>query len=172
MKTLLFLKPIFFAHEGHLHDTSSAALHWMGLFHHVVLHFPLALIVMTVISEIFFRLSKNPLFDAAARFMIVAAAIMTIPTAIFGFVLSNHTNYEGILATIFWWHRFLGITTTILAIIVAVLKELYSRKKAHTKRAYYWCLGVLFVLVLATGFLGGYLTFGSYFRQQTTVLIF
>lgn len=158
------LTSLFFAHEGHLHNTSSVVLHWMGLLHHVILHFPLALIVMTVISEILFRITKNPLFNAAARFMIVAAAILVIPTAIFGFILSHHTHYAGTLAVIFWWHRFLGIITTGLAIIVAVLKELYSRKKANTKTAYYWCLGVLFVIVLTTGFFGGYLTFGSYFK--------
>jgi len=141
-------------------DTYSKIIHLLGNFHPIFLHFPIALIVMTVVSELFFFWYENPLFDQASRFMIIAAAISAIPTALFGFAFGYDAHYEGILANFFWWHRFLGVFSTLLTIATAILRELHSRKQWNTMKAYYICLAIIFISVNLTGFLGGRMTFG------------
>jgi uncharacterized membrane protein len=141
-------------------DTYSQIIRWLGNFHPIFLHFPIALIIMTVIAELLFFWSGNTLFDQAARFMIIAAAISAIPTALFGFAFGYDANYEGILANIYWWHRFFGVFTTLLTIVTAILRELHSRKQWDTMKAYYLCLAIIFISVNLTGFLGGEMTFG------------
>lgn len=131
---------------------------WIGSFHPFFLHFPIALIVMTVISEFLFFWTGNLLFSQAARFMLVGAAIASIPTILFGLAFSTSVD-KPFLFTFLWWHRFLGISTMLLAIITACLREFHSQKGWNTLKAYRVCLGVLFIIVNLTGYLGGRMTF-------------
>jgi uncharacterized membrane protein len=176
---LCFLSSNFlFSHEGHKHVAQNESIHptqnetatvksfggrpqswmqWLGGFHFIFLHFPLALIIMTAISELLFAWYSKPIFDNAARFMLIAAAIFALPTALFGLIYSYTGTYEGLLATLIWWHGGLGITTAVFTIIAAFLRE-YS----GLNKVYYICLFLLFILVNITGTLGGNLTFGPY----------
>lgn len=142
-------------------DTYTKFIHWLGQFHPVILHFPIALIVMTVISELLYYWYGAPLFEHASRFMIITAAITAIPTALFGLAFGYDAHYEGMLFNIFWWHRFLGIFTTLLTIVTAFLRELHTRKQWNTMNVYYICLFIIFISVNLTGYLGGSMTFGS-----------
>lgn len=140
-------------------DAYSKIIQLLGNLHPIFLHFPIALIIMTVISELLFFWCGSSLFDHASRFMIIAAAISAIPTALSGFAFGYDAHYEGILSDFFWWHRFLGVLTTLFTIAAAALKELHSRKQWHTMKAYYICLAIIFISVNLTGFLGGEMTF-------------
>ena len=71
---------------------------WIGSFHFILLHFPIALIIMTGISEILLAWLQRPIFDYASRFMIIAAAILAVPTAMLGLIYSYTTSYSGLLA--------------------------------------------------------------------------
>lgn len=130
---------------------------WIGSFHFIFLHFPIALIAMTAISEFLFAWYNRPIFDYASRFMLVSAAILAIPTALFGLIYSYTATYTGLLADFVWWHMWAGISTAIFAIIIAFIRERYG-----TTKLYYTCLILLFLLVNITGFLGGGMTFGPY----------
>jgi len=134
-------------------------INWVGNFHPVILHFPIALIIMTGIAELLAIRSPSPIFHNAARFMIFFAAITVIPTALLGLAYGYKATYEGTLSIIFWWHRFSGLTTAAMAIITVFLKELSLRKKL--RGCYYgFSLGILVVLVTIAGYLGGDMTFG------------
>jgi len=175
---LIMILSIYFlgAHEGHQSigaiDLDHAAspvftsessmskwMHWLGNFHPVVLHFPIALTMMTVVAELLYLWLKHPLFDYAARFMIIAAAIMAIPTVLFGLAWSYQSHYVGDFATIFWWHRFFGLTSLGLALIAAFLREIYVTR-GEARKWYYICLAALFISINIGAFLGGELTFG------------
>lgn len=170
---LLFSFFIFFilslaAHEGHeaIQGEEAASggwislVLWLGRLHLVFLHFPIALIIMTAISEILFVWYANPLFDHASRFMIVAAAVWAPITALFGFALGFGQFYEGWMNDIYAWHRYFGVVTTILVWWAATLREQYVRQKTSSLRSYYICLFFLVVCVNLTGLLGGTLAFG------------
>lgn len=177
----LFSFTILYSHEGHKEIEKKEAIQentpsiqdqspitqfegrpqswtqWIGSFHFIFLHFPIALIAMTAISEFLFAWSSRPIFDYAARFMLISAAILAIPTALLGLIYSYTSTYTGLLADFVWWHMWTGISTAIFAIIVASLRERYG-----TTKLYYACLVLLFLLVNITGFLGGGMTFGPY----------
>lgn len=89
-------------------------MQWVGSFHFIFLHFPIALIAMTVISELLFAWYASPLFDYASRFMLIAAAILAVPTALLGLTYSYTATYDGILADFVWWHMWFGFATAIL----------------------------------------------------------
>lgn len=151
------------AHAGHDHissDKFAQIINWIGYLHFIWLHFPIALILLLPFSELLSCGGKHLLFSHTSRFMIVAAAFTAIPASIFGFLLSYHISYEGIMADFFWWHRFLGIWLTLLAIVTAVLNEGFYQKGWKTRKAYFVCLTLLFLGVNVVGFLGGSVTFG------------
>ncbi len=130
---------------------------WVGSFHFIFLHFPIALIAMTAISELLFGWYQRPIFDYASRFMLIAAAVFSVPTAFLGLAYSFTASYSGILADFMWWHMWAGISTAIFAILVAFLRERLGRSKI-----YYTSLFLLFLLVNITGYLGSGMTFGPY----------
>lgn len=132
-------------------------LQWIGSFHFIFLHFPIALIAMTVISELLFAWYSNPIFDYSSRFMLIAGAILAVPTALLGLTYSYTATYNGILADFVWWHMWFGFATAILATLVAFIRERWGISKL-----YYTCLVLLFLLVNITGYLGGGMTFGPY----------
>jgi uncharacterized membrane protein len=155
--------PDQFANQEEAHSFT----YWLaqvGRFHYLMLHFPIALIVMTVAAECLWFWFSNPLFDHAARFMIAAAAIFAVPTALLGFALSYGEQYEGVSLDLFLWHRYFGLLTTGLAIIAAILRERFARQKFSSLMPYYICLFFLFLSVSLTGAFGGSLAFGIGFR--------
>lgn len=145
---LLCLPILACAHEGH-HEDSVSWVERIGSLHLILLHFPIALINMLVVSEALWIWLKKPIYEYASRFLVVSAAVISAPTAIFGFIYSYSTSYEGILATFFWWHMLLGIATSIGAIDLVFMKG----------KRYYWGLLLLFLLVNTASFFGGALTF-------------
>ncbi len=167
------------AHEGHQHLTDATAavesiqpsqhestiklfggkpegwLQWLGGFHFIFLHFPIALITMTALSELLFIWTHKPLYNDAARFMIITAAVFAVPTAIFGLMYRNSGIYEGILAQYVQWHMWLGIATALSAVAVALVRETFGKTKY-----YYITLFLLLLCVNLTSFIGGLMTFG------------
>ncbi len=141
-------------------SSSVGFLEWLGHFHFLFLHFPIALIIMTVVAEWLWIWFANPVFNHAARFMIVSAAVFAIPTALFGFALGYHQTYEGLDLELYTWHRFFGVLTVGLVTVTAVLKERHARQPATSLVGYYSCLFLLFLSINLTGVFGGSLAFG------------
>lgn len=168
---LLFVSALS-AHEGHHQviaesssslfgfDSFEAFLHWIGTFHFVILHFPIALTMMTVAAELLFIWYRKPLFDQAAYFMILAVAIWAPPTALLGYALSYNVVYSGINHDLFLWHRYFGSITAVLAILTAYLRFAYVNQKSQSLTTYYISLFFLFLTVSLTGVFGGSLAFG------------
>ena len=156
-------------HEGHQHDVPgptsqidiASLVRWIGHFHLISIHFPIALIIVTVIAEVFYWFLPALVFANAARFMVMMAAVTVIPTALFGWAHSTGVTYPQELYDTFWWHRFCGIGTAVFAVLAAIVSEFHWRKDArYTKLAYYLLLVGAAIFVSFTGFLGGELTFG------------
>lgn len=152
------------AHEGHSFlgesDHFAHFFAYVGRFHLLFLHFPIALIVMTVAAECLGIWFGNPMFSQSARFMIFAAAIFAPITAILGLAFGYGQNYEGISLDLFVWHRYFGLLTAGLAILTAILRERYACKLSPSLKNYYAFLFLLFLSVSLTGAFGGSLTFG------------
>ena len=164
------------AHEGHhlqvgdienswlkpdpLSSNWDRFIDWIGGFHFVFLHFPIAMIVMSVAAELLGVWFRNPLFSDAARFMILTAAIFAPITALLGLALGYHSNYQGAELDLYTWHRLFGLLTAGLAVITAILREGYTYRIFRSLTGYYIALVALFILVSLTGSFGGEMTFG------------
>jgi uncharacterized membrane protein len=171
--TVLLLSTNLFAHEGHHHvlaenpsplffgfESFESFIHWIGTFHLAIIHFPIALTIMTVVAEILFIWYRRVLFEQAAYFMIVAAAVWAPPTALLGFAYSYHQVYTGIYQDLFVWHRYFGSVSALLAVVTAYLRYAYVNQKSQSLTTYYCCLFFLFICVSLTCLFGGSLTFG------------
>ncbi len=141
-------------------DRFANVLNQIGRFHLILLHFPIALIIMTVVAEWLWIWFRNPIFEHAARFMILAAAILAPPTALLGLAFGYGQTYEGLSLDLYIWHRYFGLVTAGLAIIAAILRERYARQNTPSLVSYYLCLFLLFISVSLTGAFGGGLSFG------------
>lgn len=141
------LPMIFFAHEGH-------PLQLIGSFHLIFLHFPIALINMVAVSEILFAWKKQMLFEFSSRFMLLSAAVLAPPTALFGWILSYSGSYTGLIHTFFMWHLGLGFFTAFFTVILALIRE-----KKGRSLLYFVCLVFLLILINLTGFFGGEISF-------------
>ena len=146
--------------HGHHDETVVGWLPAIGRFHLLFLHFPIALTVMTVLAELLWIWFANPLFTHAARFMILAAAVFALPTALLGWALGSGQHFEGVELDLFVWHRYFGFMTAGLAIFAAILRERCVHEKAASAIGYYLCLLLLFISVSLTGAFGGSLAFG------------
>lgn len=147
---------VLLGHNGH--DDSShfpALYYWIGRFHPIFLNFPIALLLTAGINELLFYKTSRPLYDQAARVMVITAAIFSIPTVLTGLAWSYGVNYEE-FEGIFDWHRFFGFATAFLAIAAAYLREYTLHKKV-----YYAILFLACVSVILTGYFGGIMVFGE-----------
>lgn len=178
MKLCLLLLFLFFctlaiAHEGHMEQQHSPSegveevaqasrpttwIQWIGSFHLIFLHFPIALINMLTVAEIMFAWLKRPIFAFSAQFLLISAALIAAPTAALGLVYSYSVPYTGSIETTLLWHMWLGLTTAIIAAVAVVI-----RRQTELSKLYYACLFLLFFSVNCTAYFGAEMTFGPFY---------
>jgi uncharacterized membrane protein len=132
-------------------------IQWVGSFHLILLHFPIALINMLAISECLFIWYRRPIFEFSSKFLLISAAIIAPPTALLGFIYSYSASYSGIMETFLLWHMWLGIGTAISTVVLAFIRE-----RMGINKFYYASLAFLVLMINATGFFGGGMTFGPF----------
>jgi hypothetical protein len=134
---------------------SKTWVQWIGSFHLIFLHFPIALINMLAISEILLIWYKQQIFEFSSRFLLISSAILAPITALLGFIYSYSTPYSGLMEIFLFWHMWFGISTAIFSIFLV-----FIRKKIGLGKPYYIWLVLLLLMVNIAGFFGGEMTFG------------
>jgi uncharacterized membrane protein len=132
-------------------------MQWIGSFHLILLHFPIALINMLAISECLFIWYRRPIFEFSSKFLLISAAIIAPPTALLGLIYSYSAFYSGLIETFLLWHMWFGIATAIFTVIVAFMRE-----RIGISKLYYASLAFLVLIINITGFFGGGMTFGPF----------
>lgn len=126
---------------------------WLGKFHVVVIHFPIALIVSAFAAEALGIVRRRKVWRTSARIMLVtgaAGAVVAMPLGWFagGFYLWDRN-------LILTAHRYLGMAIVIAAPLLAWA----GLRRFHEDRAgdkmFVALLGLLTLAVLVQGFLGG-----------------
>ncbi len=92
-----------------------------GYFHPFLVHFPVALILVAAVAEILFVTRRDPAFGSTARFMICAAAWISVPTMVAGFAAAAGEVFTPQQQQAFVIHRIAGIVTPCLAVLAAGL---------------------------------------------------
>ncbi|MGJ8641496.1 MAG: c-type cytochrome domain-containing protein [Opitutaceae bacterium] len=132
---------------------------FFGRFHPVVLHFPIAFILLLAIVEVIpdFKLGRRL---HGATFVIAGfAAASAIFAALFGWMLATSGDYPEDLVD---RHRWLGIAVMVLSIICLFLKSIqYIRGNTSVNLIYYAVLTAAMVTLIFTSHDGGSLTHGK-----------
>jgi uncharacterized membrane protein len=139
---------------------SSHLLHWLGKFHILVIHFPIALLAMAPLIElaVFMRILTFP--PSAMRLLVQAATAMTIVAVILGWVHADiGGSGRGDLLSL---HRWLGTAAGLWALVILVLSERDSRRGERSS-LFRLALWTGAILVSAAAHFGGLLVHGRRF---------
>jgi uncharacterized membrane protein len=132
------------------------ALAWIGRFHAASTHFPIALLMVALVSEALGWATKKESWLSCTRLLVVLGAASAVNTALLGWL----NDYSGI-SEVYKIHKWLGTATAFWALVcagAAILSECREGSPERTRLRGALFLGA--VLVSAVGFLGGAITFG------------
>ncbi|HEV3022401.1 MAG TPA: hypothetical protein VGX76_08030, partial [Pirellulales bacterium] len=93
---------------------------WLGKFHLLLIHFPIALVIAAGFAEVlsFWQQTPNP----SVRFCLWLAALAAIPTAGFGWLFAAAGNGAG-SPQLLTAHRWLGTAAAVCLVITAIAAE-------------------------------------------------
>lgn len=147
--------------QDHGSGESFAVLPYLGRFHVLVIHFPIALLSIGALFEFVGWLGKRPGVEPVVRATIGLGSLSALAAMLLGLANSIEAEYTGTLSDVFWWHRALGIATTVVAAAAWVAVE--RRARSNSPRAVSTARALILLaslLVGVTGHLGGSLVFG------------
>jgi uncharacterized membrane protein len=137
------------------------ALRYIGRFHPVSTHFPVALMFVAVFAEGLAWWTRRESWLQTVRFLVLLAALGAIAAVGLGWINASFTSYTGQLAGVLRWHRWLGTSTAVWAILCAGLVMMNDCKEGTKDRQRF--RGALLLgaaLVGISGFLGSALIYG------------
>lgn len=128
----------------------------LGRMHPLMLHFPIGLIVLLGLFQLFHQEFDPEAFRKIRSFTLHITVLTTVLSALMGFFLSLEEGYEAsALAT----HKWTGVAVSFLAYGLLLL----DRYAPRIRRAYNALLVASVVLLLAAGHLGASVTHGADF---------
>ncbi|HOY07790.1 MAG TPA: hypothetical protein PLO67_20410 [Saprospiraceae bacterium] len=125
-----------------------------GRMHPLMLHFPIVLLLLSIVWEMSTRGKSNPEYAGIGNALLLASAVSASFTALSGLFLSNEGGYD---APTLLLHKWSGIATSLLAFSWYVLRDRIRHTSVHTISIA--ALGV--VLVTLAGHQGATLTHGE-----------
>ncbi len=133
-----------------------ALLSFFGRFHPMLLHFPLVLLLVALLFEVYSL--KKPHWQEPAHFLLGAGAATAYVSALAGFLLSSNGSYAG---QTFELHKWLGLATSWLATGLFIGKSWLQQKKLYLPLFAFAAL-----LLIITGHYGANLTHGEGFLTE------
>jgi uncharacterized membrane protein/YHS domain-containing protein len=140
---------------------SSAPWQLFGRLHVVVVHFPIALILLAGLIELP-RIGKRNISDTAYRCLMLGA-LATAVAAAMGWVNASNA-FVGPSPRTLVLHRWSGVALAIAACVIAAMASVLRQKAVPTNlliRATRWGTAACAALVAVVGHLGGTLTYGD-----------
>tara|TARA_R110000868_G_scaffold1635_6_gene13103 strand:+ start:20985 stop:23822 length:2838 start_codon:yes stop_codon:yes gene_type:complete len=130
----------------------------LGRFHPLLVHFPIGLLVVALIFELFTIGGKRQGLRDGIYWMVNVGAATAIVAALMGWLLRTYDDYTGDLVT---YHQYTGLATAILAVITALLMRKVVNKNSLDFRLYRFVLFTTVITLTITGHLGANLTHGE-----------
>ena len=135
---------------------------WLGKFHPVSTHFPVALLMTAVLAEALAWWLKRDEWMLLVRFLTVLGALSSVPTTVLGWFADFPILSGSELATIYRFHQILGTATSVWALVCAVLVCLSECEEGSmARRRFRGALLLGAFLISVVGFLGGALAAGG-----------
>ena len=149
----IFLSSSLYAHSSS--GIFEGWLSWFGYYHYIFVHFPIALIIMACIAELFFIYKKEVQYNFVVNFLLIFALIFLIPTALSGLSLVESGTQEN--SPLIGWHELFAFLTFSLNIAT-----LFIRNTTGLRTLYLWSLFFLLISVMGTAHFGGLMAFGDF----------
>jgi len=131
---------------------------FVGRFHHVVNHFPIALILLSFLFELASRSKVFRYLKPTISPILLLAAISAVFASVIGYILYQAGNYEGDLVIL---HMRLGIAVSVTAFIAYFIRVMkISVKAPFNNVAYLTFLTITAGTVVIAGYQGGSLSHG------------
>jgi mono/diheme cytochrome c family protein len=134
---------------------------WLGKFHLLLLHFPIALVVAAGVAELlsFARIAQTTSSPSeAVRFCLWLSALAAIPTVAAGWLFASAGNGAG-SPDILTAHRWLGTAAAVWLLIAAILAERDARYGIRSNIVRFFLLIAILTTAIAAH-LGGLLARG------------
>jgi uncharacterized membrane protein len=137
------------------------AIRWIGRFHPVSTHFPVALMFVAVLAEGFAWWTKRESWLQTVRFLVIIGALGALVAASLGWVNASFASYVGSSAAVLQWHRWLGTFTAAWTVVCAALAGISECREGSAERQRFrGALVVGAAMVGISGFLGSALIYG------------
>jgi uncharacterized membrane protein len=134
---------------------------WLGKFHPLTTHFPVALMFVAVLAETIAWHTRRDSWLLTVRFLVVLAALSGVATAGLGWVDAYFSSYNKAPGALLWWHRWLGTGTSLWSVLCAALIVTgESAEGSLNRRRFRGALIAGAALVAVSGFLGSALIYG------------
>jgi len=130
----------------------------LGRFHPLLVHFPIGLLVVALVFELFTIGGKRQGLRDGIYWMVNVGAATAIVAVLMGWLLRTYDDYTGDLVT---YHQYTGLATAILAVTTALLIRKVVNKKLPDFRLYRFILFITVITLTITGHLGANLTHGE-----------
>ena len=150
------------AADGGEPEGLSRAIRFLGKFHPLAVHFPIALILAAVLAEVMLVVTHRRSFADAGRFAISTGALGAIAAIALGLAAAAHAGYSGQYADTLALHRWLGIAAGAAAVLAAVFSALSRREQGGPRLVWVYRAALLVsaALVGVAGHLGATLVYG------------
>ena len=136
-------------------------LRWIGRFHPVSTHFPVALMFVAVFAEGLAWWTRRESWLQTVRLLVVLGALGAIAATALGWINAYFSSYVGQSASVLQWHRWLGTFTSVWSIACAALAmSAECPEGSPERRRFRGALLVGALLIGISGFLGSALIFG------------
>jgi uncharacterized membrane protein/mono/diheme cytochrome c family protein len=134
---------------------------FLGRLHPLIVHFPIGLLVVVLVLEIFTLKRKNQEWRTAIDIILIMGASSAVVAALFGWLLKAQDQYsDGTLLI----HQWAGVATAVLATSTVMLHRLIVRHhRAHLLKIYRAVLTFTVLGVTVAGHYGASLTHGPDF---------
>jgi mono/diheme cytochrome c family protein len=135
---------------------------WLGKFHLLFIHFPIAFLLAAGAAEVWSLLRKERGPSALVRACLWAGAASALPTVALGWLFAWGGNGAG-SPRLLGWHRWLGTTTAFVAVGALIASEWWDQRRG--RRGWPARLLVLAssLLVALTAHFGGLMVHGREF---------
>jgi len=135
---------------------------FIGRLHPLLVHFPIALILLAAAAEMFAAAAVAPRWHVAAMACLRVGAIGAVSAAAAGWLMARTPGVDP--SATLEWHRWFGTATAAIAVL-AVLVTAAGERSTATRWIDWMALLATAACVAATGHLGGMLVWGADFLR-------
>ncbi|MEZ5413661.1 MAG: DUF2231 domain-containing protein [Opitutaceae bacterium] len=132
----------------------------LGKLHVLSVHLPIGLLTFAAFFELIGFWRATAIWSTVSRFNYVAGALAAVVAAPLGWLAASQANYPTNLQNTLAWHRWLGVSTAVIALAGLLVLFVEHRRAQRTPAVYRIVLAAIALAVPITAHFGGSLIYG------------